>query len=108
MRIFSEQDEIDIAKKYKAGMTVYEIADEYYCTKCPVIDALERQGVKRRGQGKGKKSYEHIKETLITDWNAGKDSKIMAKKYGLKVQNMRSLLAMWRNQGLDVKRRERK
>ena len=39
MRIFSEQDDIDIARKYQSGMTVYEIADEYFCTKCPVIDA---------------------------------------------------------------------
>ena len=106
MRIFSEQDEIDIARKYQSGKTANEIADEYYCTKCPVIDALERQGVKRRGQGKGKKSYEHIKWMLINDWNAGKDSKSMAKVYGMKVQNMRSLLSMWRNQGLNVKRRK--
>lgn len=104
--MYTEKERLDMVELYITGMTAPEVADVIGCCRETVYNALEEHGIKRRGQGHGKKKYEHIKDELIAKWNSGIPGKELGKYYGLKKNNIYAILHMWREEGQQIHKRD--
>ena len=105
--LLSEEEEQEIIKKYKDGMTGYMLADQYYCSSGTIYNVLKRHNItseEKRGRTRFPK---HIKAMIINDWNANITTEEIAEKYKLTRYQVRNAITYWRRMGLYVAKREK-
>jgi transposase-like protein len=89
---FTPDQDQEIARRYQADETLRSIAGSYGVTPVPVIAALKRQGVERRGRGEPWQDTLESRTEIIRLWHQGISVKHIAGKIRARDANVSRVL----------------
>lgn len=77
-KIFTEQEELEVVRRYLAGETARELAEEFYCVPATVYAVTSKYGAwKRKPQ-----TLKGNRQMIMNDWNADVSAEDMMRTYG--------------------------
>lgn len=79
-RLFTNEQEVEIARRYQGGERARELAEEFHCS-IGVIDRV----VEKYGARQGSPDFEQRKRRMVmNDWNANVEAEEIASTYGFR------------------------
>ncbi len=92
-RVFTEEQDKQVAEEYRQGMSMEQIATKYDVWRKSVKSALRRQGVTLRPAGGVKPPVDpDLVQQLCADWDTGMAQWAIAEKHGLTEARVQRLL----------------
>ena len=92
-RRLTEAQVVEMAAKYKAGATVYELANEFRCHRATVAERLKRAGVSMRGKSPTSEEINSMANLI----GSGLSPQVVGKQLGFCANTVRTCIQQRRS-----------